>query len=80
MSLVLSIITVILSAMFRGRLGRSKGHMELLTLHKYFGIALGVTVITTFIFMILPPIYMGDQIILGTLGWLALIAVLLACS
>jgi len=80
MSLVLSIITVLLSAMFRGKIGKSRGHMELLTLHKYFGIALGITVIATFIYMILPPISMGDQVVLGTHGWFALIAVLLACS
>ncbi|HUX99926.1 MAG TPA: hypothetical protein VMV49_10270 [Candidatus Deferrimicrobium sp.] len=80
MSLMLSIITVLLSAMFNGRIGKSKGHMELLSLHKYFGIALGISVILTFIFMILPPIYAGEPIILGIHGWFAFTALVIAIS
>lgn len=73
-------MTVLLSAMFVGRIGKSKGHMELLSLHKYFGIALGITVIITFIYMILPPIYEGEQIVLGVHGWFALSAVIISVS
>jgi hypothetical protein len=82
-SFVLCIITVILGAMFKGRIGSAKGHIELDKIHKYSGIITGISVVFTFIFMILPPYFTGETIVLDFHGWnatFALIIVLIQVS
>jgi len=76
-ALFLCVITVLIGAMFSGRIGDSKGHKELYKLHKYSGIITGIFVVFTFIFMILPPYFSGQSIILGIHGWIAVFALII---
>ncbi len=76
-ALLLCVITVLLGAMFIGRIGDSRGHKELYKFHKYSGIITGIFVVFTFIFMILPPFFSGESIILGIHGWIAVFALII---
>ncbi|MHA1985298.1 MAG: hypothetical protein ACW98D_01545 [Promethearchaeota archaeon] len=76
-SFILVLISALLGAMFVGRFGESKGHKELFKLHKYTGIITGVIVVFTFIFMIAPPYFAMETIVLDIHGWLSVIVLLI---
>ncbi len=75
-SLILSGVTILIGAMFAGRIGDSRGHKELYKLHKFSGIVTGIFVVFTFIFMILPPYFSGETIVLELHGLIALITLI----
>jgi len=71
MALISCLISVLLGALFSGRIGKSKGHLELYQMHKWSGVITGIVVIITYIYMMLPPIFTGETIILSLHGWIA---------
>ncbi|MFX1479873.1 MAG: hypothetical protein ACFFCI_17280 [Promethearchaeota archaeon] len=77
MSFVSCLISVLLGALFSGRIGKSKGHSELYKIHKWSGVITGIMVIATYIYMILPPIFSGGIIILQVHGWFATFALII---
>lgn len=77
MSFIFCLISVILGALYSGRIGKSKGHPELYKMHKWSGIITGIMVTITYIYMILPPIFSQDMIILNLHGWFATISLII---
>lgn len=71
MAFISCLISLLLGALFSGRIGKSKGHLELYQMHKWSGIVTGIVVIITYIYMILPPVLSGEIIILSLHGWIA---------
>ncbi|MFX1589211.1 MAG: hypothetical protein ACFFC1_13740 [Promethearchaeota archaeon] len=77
MSFLSGLVSVILGALYSGRIGKSKGHPELYKLHKWSGIITGIMVTITYIYMILPPIFSGDMITLRLHGWFATLSLII---
>ena len=71
MGFISCLISVLLGALFSGRIGKSKGHLELYKMHKWSGVITSIVVLITYIYMILPPVLSGVTIILGLHGWIA---------
>ncbi|MFX1269278.1 MAG: hypothetical protein ACFFAK_15060 [Promethearchaeota archaeon] len=77
MSFISCLISVTLGALYSGRIGKSKGHVELYKMHKWSGIITGIMVIITYIYMILPPIFSGQIITLRIHGWFATLSLII---